>query len=66
MKEFTLFEEKVTNMVELIETVCSNVLDSNYFMGDNDNMLDVDLCSMVKPYLDDEEMKEFENFLDEL
>lgn len=66
MKEFTLFEEEVTNMVELIETICSNVLDSNYFMGTYNLLDDVNLCDMVKPYLDDEEMKEFEEFLDRL
>ena len=65
MEEFILFNEKVTNMVELIETVCSNVLDSNYFMGTPQND-DIDLCDMVKPYLSDEEMKEFDEFLDKL
>ena len=68
MIEFVLFDEKVTNLVELIEIVCSNVLDSNYFMGNQEyNPLEnVDLCDVVKPYLDDEEMEEFEEFLDEL
>lgn len=66
MEEFILFNEKVTNIIELIETVCSNVLDSNYFMGTYNLLDDVNLCDMVKPYLSDEEMKEFEEFLDEL
>ena len=68
MIEFVLFDKKVTNLVELIELVCENVLDSNYFMGNQEyNLLEnVDLCGMVKPYLDNEEMKEFEEFLDEL
>lgn len=66
MIEFVLFDEKVTNIVELIEVVCSNVLDSNYFMGNYNLLDDVDLYDIVKPYLSDEEMKEFEEFLDKL
>ena len=68
MIEFVLFDKKVTNLVELIEVVCENVLDSNYFMGNQEcNLLEnVDLCDIVKPYLDNEEIKEFEKFLDEL
>ena len=68
MIEFVLFDEKVTNLVELIELVCANVLDSNYFMGNQEyNPLEnVDLCDIVRPYLDDEEMKEFKAFLDKL
>ena len=68
MIEFVLFDEKVTNLVELIDVVCANVLDSNYFMGNQEyNLLEnVDLCDMVKQYLDDEEMEEFKRFLDEL
>lgn len=68
MIEFVLFDEKVTNLVELIELVCANVLDSNYFMGNQEyNPLEnVDLYDIVKPYLDDEEMEEFKEFLDKL
>lgn len=68
MIEFVLFDKKVTNLVELIELICENVLDSNYFMGNQEYnpFENVDLCDMVKPYLDNEEMEEFQAFLDEL
>ena len=64
MKEFVLFGKKVTDFVELTELICSNILDSNYFL--TGETLDIDLISIVKPHLNDEEMKEFEEFLDML
>lgn len=68
MIEFVLFDKKVTNLVELIELICENVLDSNYFMGNQEYnpLANVDLYDIVKPYLDDEEMEEFKEFLDKL
>ena len=66
MIEFILFGEKITNLVELTEVVCANVLDSNYFLTGANETLDINLIDIVKPYLNDEEMKEFEEFLDML
>ena len=68
MIEFVLFDEKVTNLVELIELICDNVLDSNYFMGNQEYnpLKNIDLCDVVKPYLNNEEMEEFKEFLDKL
>lgn len=64
MIEFILFGKKVSNFVELTDLVCENVLDSNYFL--TGKTLDIDLISMVKPYLNDKEMEEFKEFLDML
>lgn len=59
-----LFDKEIENLVDLIDIVCENVLDSNYFL--TGETLDINLINIVKPYLDDEEMKEFEKFIDKL
>ena len=64
MEKMEIFGQEVFNLVDLIDVVCGNILDSNYFL--TGETLDVDLIGMVKPYLNENEMKEFEEFLDKL
>lgn len=61
MIKMNLFNEEISNLDDLIDVICANVLTSNYFIGD-EHIVKLDV-NEIESHLDEEELEEFEEFI---
>lgn len=64
MIKMNLFNEEVSNLDDLIDVICANVLTSNYFIGD-EHIVELDI-NEIKSHLDEKELEDFEEFINRL
>ena len=64
MIKMNLFNEEISNLDDLINVICENVLTSNYFIGD-EHIVELDV-NEIKSHLDEEELEDFEEFINRL
>lgn len=64
MIKMNLFNREVSNLDDLIDVICANVLTSNYFIGD-EHIIELDV-NEIKSHLDEEELEDFEEFINRL
>lgn len=64
MIKMNLFNEEISNLGDLIDVICANVLTSNYFIGD-EHIIELDV-NEIKSHLDEEELEDFEEFINRL
>lgn len=64
MIKMNLFNEEISNLDDLIDVICKNVLTSNYFIGD-EHIVELDVDE-IKSHLDEEELEDFEEFINRL
>ena len=64
MIKMNLFNREISNLDDLIDVICENVLTSNYFIGD-EHIVELDV-NEIKSHLDKEELEDFEEFINRL
>ena len=64
MIKMNLFNKEISNLDDLIDVICENVLTSNYFIGD-EHIIELDV-NEIESHLDEEELEEFEEFINQL
>lgn len=64
MIKMNLFNREISNLDDLIDVICGNVLTSNYFIGD-EHIVELDVDE-IKSHLDEEELEDFEEFINRL
>ena len=64
MIKMNLFNEEISNLDDLINVICANVLTSNYFLGD-EHIVELDVDE-IESHLNEEELEEFEEFINKL
>lgn len=64
MIKMNLFNREISNLGDLIDVICANVLTSNYFIGD-EHIIELDV-NEIKSHLDEEELEDFEEFINRL
>ena len=64
MIKMNLFNREISNLDDLINVICENVLTSNYFIGD-EHIVELDV-NEIKSHLDEEELEDFEEFINRL
>ena len=64
MIKMNLFNREISNLDDLIDVICENVLTSNYFIGD-EHIVELDV-NEIKSHLDEEELEDFEEFINRL